>query len=349
MTSSNRLVVHIGLGKTATTTLQKHIFPNIAAMKGYAYNPIRLHELLYRQHLTDGLTEERACLDQNLPPERPTFLSNEALVGWQPSDWQSYADKNLEILGPDATIIISIREPQAFKTSLFLELFKQGMTKSPYEFLLDRTRFDQTSSDRLRGVMKDFSVDDFDLEYLHSLYAARFRSVHMMPLESLSKAKVLTEVFDLNADESTAIQTRLKNAKRENIAYSARGVRLVLWRERVLKLFGKTAFDDRARRRLIAGYLTPLPIFSAYHATPLRDLPLRTKIRVLPSRLKRRLKRAFKFRSFVETFVDRLPPYQKYGLPNDVYDNPALTEKNRQFIARLLKEENTCAQPEHGA
>jgi|GEM_PF-3620698 len=65
MTSSNKLVVHIGLGKTATTTLQKHIFPTIAEMKGYAYNSNRLHELLYRQHLTTELTEERAVLDVN--------------------------------------------------------------------------------------------------------------------------------------------------------------------------------------------------------------------------------------------------------------------------------------------
>ena len=349
MTSSNKLVVHIGLGKTATTTLQKHIFPTIAEMKGYAYNSNRLHELLYRQHLTTELTEERAVLDQNLPPQQPTFLSNEALVGWQPSDWESHADKNLEILGPDATIIISVREPQAFMTSLFLEMFKQGVIKSPHEFLMDRTRFDQTAGDRCRGVLMDFSVDDFDLEHLHSLYASRFRSVYIMPLESLPKAWVLTKAFNLSDAESEQIKSRLKNAKRENIAHSARGVRLILWRERVLNLFGKSAFDNNARHRFMAACLKPLTDLSGYHATRFWDLPLRDRIRVFPSRLKRKLLHAVKFRSFVETFADRLLPYEKYVLPTDVYRNAALTEKNRQFIARVLEQENTCAQSKHGA
>ena len=52
-------IVHIGLGKTATTALQKRVFPELAKLGLVTgYNPKNLMRLLYLKRLTER-TERR--------------------------------------------------------------------------------------------------------------------------------------------------------------------------------------------------------------------------------------------------------------------------------------------------
>lgn len=78
------LIVHIGLGKTATTTLQKHVFPLLKADGAVAeFNPRLVHQRLKRAIHTWTVDEALRRDIVNLPAG--TILSQEALSGWKPT------------------------------------------------------------------------------------------------------------------------------------------------------------------------------------------------------------------------------------------------------------------------
>ena len=101
-------IVHIGLGKTATTSLQQNVFQNMTSIRDEViYNDkALLAQLHHRNFMT--LKEEASFqasfrLGQN-------FISHEVLVDWNPRNWKAAAEQNLRLFGRNTTIIITVRQ-----------------------------------------------------------------------------------------------------------------------------------------------------------------------------------------------------------------------------------------------
>ena len=90
-----KLLVHIGLPKTGTTTLQSQVFPNL---EGITYNPKNLMYFIRKHHLFGLDHDELDDFHNQLKACSGTILiSNEALVGWDPYDWANCLRLNLEL------------------------------------------------------------------------------------------------------------------------------------------------------------------------------------------------------------------------------------------------------------
>ncbi len=120
--------VHIGLGKTATTTLQKHVFKPVAAANGFQYYGTKS----LRPYLR-SLNQCTTC--PPFTPDAPSFVSCEAFAGWDPGNWSDFADRNLAHFGAEATILLIIRAPKAYLKSVYLQCcVHMGNLMEPQEF-----------------------------------------------------------------------------------------------------------------------------------------------------------------------------------------------------------------------
>jgi len=119
LTRNKQKIIHIGYAKTASTILQKHIFPKACLYSNYTFSGrgSKLDQLLYShcQRLRYGFSVKKLDI-----PER-TLLSSESLCSWDPHYWEEYAEKNLSAFGYDAHIILVIREPKALLSSLYVQ------------------------------------------------------------------------------------------------------------------------------------------------------------------------------------------------------------------------------------
>ena len=117
-------VIHIGLPKTGTTYLQKNIFPQICKEKKILY-------FLENRQVSDSINDHIVKMfsgdevdSLNLPDN--TLISNENLVSSFPSlsNISEYADKNLIAFGKDSKILITIRNPIDYLSSVYNQILK---------------------------------------------------------------------------------------------------------------------------------------------------------------------------------------------------------------------------------
>lgn len=343
----DNLIIHVGLPKTGSTTLQRHVFPEISVMKNITFNPESLQKLLGRIHFLPDETGTQLAKVKAELRKGPLLVSNEALVGFQPDDWEAFADRNLEIFGKDATIILSIRDGEALMKSLFLEMFKQGMQKSPEYFFLKKDAFVRFKAFRASGLLAHFSVDDFDLQRLYELYATRFEKVYLLPLETLSEGKVFQDIFALSDAQTATLRTRITTAKRENVAYSARGVQLVLLKEKIARVFGLSSFNRMPLERILDD-LDPekseiLIEKEKFDRSKFSSLSYQDKRKAFARKVGRKIEYWFSTRFFIERILDKYLPYKPYQLTQGIYRNEDLNAKNRQFLSDVIREQRESA------
>ena len=110
-------IAHIGLGKTATTSLQQNVFRNIPNIRDeIIYNEkALLAQLRHRNFMTP---EEEETFQAAFRLGK-NFISFESLVDWNPRNGVAAADQNLRLFGRETTIIITVRETEDYLCSLY--------------------------------------------------------------------------------------------------------------------------------------------------------------------------------------------------------------------------------------
>jgi hypothetical protein len=136
-----RIVIHIGLPKTATTTLQQRVFPAHPDMLylGPKADFAELDELMKAVCFAEGLNYDSehtkrslARLLSSLPPDkRPRLISLETLTA-HGQDRLIKATRLQQLL-PDAQIILTIRRPEDLLPSMYFQWLKGlgGKFRSP--------------------------------------------------------------------------------------------------------------------------------------------------------------------------------------------------------------------------
>ena len=324
-------LVHIGLGKTATTSLQKQVFPELVKFGKFdSFNPPNLMRLLFLNRLS-GLSEaEYVDFNSELRSAKNTIISFEGLADWNPSNWKNARDENLKLFGKDSTILITIRDPRGYLTSVYQQVVQEGHVITPQKFFVSNSTYSGLSEAIRRGMLSVFNVEAFDLAYLIDLYRAKFKRVIVVALPKIGDFDFLNELVDLSRDQVTQLKSQFAKPITANRAYSKIAMRMTLSRENLLNSFGlKSQSTHDFKIDEILALQKPVPP-SVKKSAAKKSLPkrLRRKAWIWSKRLRR-------WRYLMQVLVNRYLPYQKYELPAGLLPNSVL-ENNAKYYQEVL-------------
>lgn len=179
--------VHIGLGKTGTTSLQENLFPKIAKKKKLEYFDRKKLFNYFGISLNKFDTENKFHPLKNV---KKKFTKNKYLVSFEGLVGHSnYFTKcrniNLDIFGKDVAIIITIRDPKNFLNSTYIQQSFHEML-----FLKEKDFFSKPVG-KLKIPLSNYCVDYFDYLKLAKLYKKKFKEVHIIKYSKNYEKKIL--------------------------------------------------------------------------------------------------------------------------------------------------------------
>lgn len=295
LSPNKEIFVHIGFGKTATTTLQQEIFPKLCEFVNFQY-------WKNNQYLTTQIRSHQLKLELGLKCEPINFpdkvlISSESLCAWDPYYWEEYAEKNLIAFGKEAHIILTIREPKSYLTSNYIQLCLhelKGVQKPQYFFLNN-----DVYSERLPGPK--FAIDKFSYNAVIDLYKHRFDKVTIIKYEYLDQLMFLTDLFSITENQLNILRNKFK-IKTFNRGFSVRGVEYTFKLSKILNMF----------KLSLGSEITNDVIDRLKYDIDKKSLNL-TKPNVINGIILR-LFRELQWRHFVQERLDKLLPYKKYTL-----------------------------------
>ncbi|MEE4295529.1 MAG: hypothetical protein V2J20_02800 [Wenzhouxiangella sp.] len=318
-------IVHIGLGKTATTSLQRNVFPNIPNLRdGIAYNDKALVAQLCRRHFMTA-DEEKKFQDSIRLGKH--FISLESLVDWNPRNWKVAAEQNLRLFGHETTIIITVRDTESYLCSVYQQMVHEGHVWNPVEFFVNFEEFERIAPLLPSFGLFKFDVDSFDLEILHKIYAEKFAKVVIVPLSSVNELGFMREIFNLNDGELEILKSKMKEGRTYNRSYSRRAMALTMKREKLLNSLGLMSYCSATQEIIFRE--------DAQLHNELRELKFVGSFRGFPRFVMKRIIKELNWRNFIQRRFDRIFPYEKYSLPHNVYRNKELARKNDNFIKKF--------------
>ena len=329
MHNSKNNIVHIGLGKTATSSLQRGVFTELSVIcNELTYNDSRLLPILAKKN-RGIMTGEDARLAQALLKEKRHLISNEGLVDWNPRNWELAADENVFLFGRQTTILITVRDPSSYLRSVYQQTVQEGNVKKPEEFFVSGTEYDQLSGVVPPRLLNFFDLDAFDLYKLKKLYEERFDDVRIICIDDLAELKFLQGLIELSSEDLARLKTLFVAQNIKNRSYSDIGMKLTFMRSNILTFFGL--------RNIGGNDINYLSLIRSGHYSrtatikkPWRHLNLKTKFREAPSRSFYRILRLFRWRVFIQDIIDKIIPYRRYHL--HVVQSETLTGLNKRFI-----------------
>ena len=304
--TKNTLIIHIGLGKTGTSTLQKKIFPIITKWKNLKYwgNEDRNKDNIERKILNAELVNHiyktklgRAC--KKIEIRSDYFISNEDLSSFRDANYmEEYAEKNLIAFGPEAHIILSIREPRSWLTSLYIQLcIQEKPLIKPEHFFLNNEQY----SERLPNAT--FNYDKFSYKKLINMYKSRFNKVTYFKYESLKDMDFLKEVFQLNEEQHREVKHLYLN-NRVNRSIGKYSYKILKMFSLLLSLFG-TQFTSKYSNEVILDRAEENYI----------DTIVTKKVKKnFKFYIARSLSSIFNYKFIFQNIIDNLLPYKKISV-----------------------------------
>lgn len=210
---TKRIVLHVGLHKTATTFLQERVFPHLP---GVAF----VHPLHYprpsdgpiERFMLDVFFRNAACIDMDAHRRAITawldgvaepcvLISSEAIVGWPIENHMNLAG-NAELLHamfPSASVVLVVRRQDKWVESAYAQLLKAGFSTTIERYVnwnAGAAAFEPYNV----GLYKGPNLDARDLDWaaFDRHYRGRF-----------GDAAVLTLPFELFTDDAPEFLARL--------------------------------------------------------------------------------------------------------------------------------------------
>lgn len=330
-------VVHIGLGKTATTTLQKHVFPTLSNRLDYNYNDKNIWTLLRKCRFVPlSPSEEEAIRD--VLRKKSNLISLESLVSWNPALWEEAADRNLKLFGKETKILITLRDPVDWMTSVYQQQVQVGNVVKPEQFFLTGEKYKSASHMASSSKLEYFCSDYVDFERLVKLYEERFDNVACVNLDDIGEMRFLHEILDVSEGFRKELSQKFKSAMAENRAYSNLAMSATFAREAFLNVFGLKSIGTSDHRFDQLELLWETEIENDLPKFPSAGILAKTLdfLGLILSKIWKNLVPTW--RSFIQKFFDKLVPYKKYKLPELLPLNSEKIEKSRKFLTALSAE-----------
>ena len=243
----SNVYLHVGFGRTSSTTLQTQIFPQIANFKKnlkflsvkskIIQKNIKLakdRRLIYKSFFDNLKTEEKLILsDESLLGEHQKLdsIRNKDIIPsedfpwpinsfpWCPSTYVESFKKNSEIFNKNTNIIITIRKPSLWLRSVFTKC----SNVAPSEFFVSR---------KDENIPNTFLITEFNLNKLINLYKKNFNNVFVIKFEDIENFNFAREIFKLNEDEIQSLKTIYKKKRIKN-GYNFHGFHFKLFLTRI--------------------------------------------------------------------------------------------------------------------
>jgi len=316
-------IIHIGLGKTATSTWQKFIFPLIAENRNLKFNDSRFTSLLRKFILTD-LNSKQKTYFQKILGEEGNIISNENLIGWNPRLWEANADKNKELFGSNNIILISLPiSTSEYLNSIYIHKIQSSVIVEPNDLYLNKYEYDKYKKSN-GDLERVFDVDSFDLNFLINLYSERFENVVTYNPMSVNQ---IGPLFKLSSEEIETIKNIIKT-KKSNKSFSKLAIWLTIMKEKILN---KINLCSNKRNLNLVKLIREEELLLPKRSHNFKNVTKIKKIFLYPIKS---LKTLFSWNFFIRNIFDRLIPYKKYRITEDFYRNLELEKSNDRVIAK---------------
>jgi len=226
------------------------------------------------------------------------------------------ANRNLELFGKHAKIIITVRDPYEYYQSIYVQKIHEGNIILPDNFFVNSKTYNLLNKFINSKVMKFIDVDSFDIEKLIKLYQSKFKVVYVVPMHGISKMDFLKEIYSLSNIEHDNLINIYKNSSHKNISYKKLSIKLTFLREKFFNIIGATTINSdenmlKKSQNLISGLPEKKNINKIFFAQKLT------------------------WRYFMNKIIDKSIGKEKFCLPNNIYLNKILIEKNRVYLNSL--------------
>lgn len=223
-------ILHVGFGKTATTSLQKVVFPKICDHFSLYYVKTQNPRIRYHRAILELGKDVRKAgsFDDSL-------VSSEGLCSWDPFFWEDWARKNARYFGGDSHVLLVIREPESYLRSVYIQrCLHEGNVMPPDMFFLNKSLYSPYLSSA------KFSIEDFSYRKIISAYISNFERVTVAKYENISDLVAIEEMLSQNGlvyDQWSELSEMFLKS-RTNPSYSNLAVKLTFRFQRLLKVFG---------------------------------------------------------------------------------------------------------------
>ena len=219
-------IIHIGLPKCGTTSLQKQTFPELAEFLGIKY--LGSDEQLVRQVRTaQRFTNNSFELNNST---QGVFISDEGLQGNNPRFWVSNAEVICKYFDKTSTIFITIREPQSLLAALYYQFsIGQGTFVSEDYFFFTGPQHNAT-------YPYCFDLSEFSYLRLIEIYRKKFDKVFVLKLEDMNNLNWISAFLKLDGNYSISAMKR--HVKTTNKRMSHNGVYFLRKLNGLLNSFG---------------------------------------------------------------------------------------------------------------
>ena len=236
--SRPRLYIHVGLHKTASTYLQKHVFPSISDVH-YRQVPAAVKKALQAINREAGssdklVTEFKEILRESFGDlvdcTQPSLISEEMLSGYMLKGYQNtslVASVLHEVFSShfEVHIVLLIRRQDDFLESGYRQALQQYSPVSITEYL---NLQQDVSPESINDIRLQASISLFNWSRIYRIYAEIFDppKVHVFLQEKLAN-----EPFEFAQDLQRVLHASTPPAmprKRANIGYSAVTARIAL-------------------------------------------------------------------------------------------------------------------------
>jgi hypothetical protein len=216
MSDVGKVILHIGLHKTATGALQRQFFPACVDLNLLTTAIPKIRALVSYMTRTDPIyfSRDRALelMESALDASKPNMLSNESLSGPPYAgvieaglDHRSPILENLKTVFPDAKAILVLRRQDGLAKSLYRQYLKSGGTRSV-------TRFYGLGTQEQPPL---FSLDRFLFtRYVDAVHAAFPAGVLLLTYEEFAtdQSSFLRRIVEFSGINMPDIKIKKENA-----------------------------------------------------------------------------------------------------------------------------------------
>ncbi len=321
-------IVHIGFGKTGTTSLQKHFFPKLCKEFGYIFNPSEFTQIKNKiKNQLPVSSQEKASLRKIIQTEK-VLISHEGLVDHNPRNMEMAANKILNFFGNNITIIITVRNPLEYFRSIYLQKIHEGNIINPEDFFITSEEYDKIEYCLSNNELIYYDYVKLDYNNLRNIYKKKFNKVYFIPLSRINTLYPFDKLFSFNKDQLNRFKYILKSAPIENKSYSEFAVKLTFLREKIVNIFTLKLFRSKDQDNLFK-YSN-----SKSTETKLLVFNFRKSSRFFNKTLTRLIR---PWTWWMQQVVDKTYPYKDYQLSEEIIEklSNGLTEKNIKFVSDL--------------
>ena len=226
----NKKIIHIGIGKAASTTLQNHVFPKISEYTGIPfYNKLALSKKLKLPENGTNILRKKFMDNEevklDLSDLNEFIISDETLYGWIfNNESQKIMAKKLFDLFGEVKIILFIRDPYEYLISEYKMNIRKLNLKNLKKFIEnhcyyhthieDKYRIDLSQYYTRNNYLNTFSIKNISYILLVKYLKKYFKNVAVIKLEDNNNIDELCNIFELNLDQKNEILKIFKEKKR---------------------------------------------------------------------------------------------------------------------------------------